>query len=127
MASANGSVADGWSTRQDFARGSMGMPASKTPEGTLELAAVLADERKLMPDHREFSRWLERNGLAKIDAHDRAALIGMAADLVTAREMLNKTQRTSWREIWRNERPATFDSPAKGRQAPAKRKSAEER
>jgi len=96
-------------------------------EGTLELAAVLAEERKLMPDHREFSRWLERNGLASISHQDRAALIGMASDLVATREMLEKSTRSSWREIWQHERPATFTGTGKGRPAPGKRKSKTER
>jgi hypothetical protein len=96
-------------------------------EGTLELAAVLAEERKLISDHREFSRWLERNGLAKINAHDRAALIGMAADPVVTRKMLEESKNTSWEWIWRKERQPTFVSTHKGRPAPAKRKTKTER
>jgi hypothetical protein len=96
-------------------------------EGTLELAAVLAEERKLLPADQDFSHWLERNGLAEINDHDRAALIGMAGDLVAARTMLEQTQRTSWQHIWANERPARVAHVSNPQQASQKRKSKTER
>ena len=92
-------------------------------EGTLELAAVLAEERKLLPDHREFSRWLERNGLAEIDPHARIALIGMAKDLVATRKMLETNDYSSWEYIWKSKLKTTLRSSPKGEPAPAKRKS----
>jgi hypothetical protein len=96
-------------------------------EGTLELAAVLAEERRLLPDNQDFSRWLERNGLAKISAHDRIALIGMAKDLVVTREVLESTSNTSWEYIWKNGLKERVGSSPKTHQTPEKRKSKTER
>jgi hypothetical protein len=88
---------------------------------------VLADEKKLIPATQDFSRWLQRNGLAEIGKDDRAALIDMAADLAATREVLEKTDRTSWREIRRIEWRQRVRRPEKSRPAPAKRKSKVER
>jgi hypothetical protein len=96
-------------------------------EGTLELASVLAEERKLLPDNTDFSRWLERNGLAKIDKNVRAALIGMAGDLAATREALEKTDNTNWRYIWETKLRKSLSSSAKTRQAPVARQSKTER
>jgi hypothetical protein len=96
-------------------------------EGTLELAVVLAEERKLLSADQDFSRWLKKKGLAEIEKNDRAALINMAADLGAARKMLEKTQRASWQEIWRHERQTWFPESRKPRQATNKRKSKADR
>jgi hypothetical protein len=95
-------------------------------EGTLELAAVLAEERKAIPADQAFCSWLERNGLDKKPSHqDRAALIGMATDFAVTREVLEKTDRSSWRHIWENELRKRFTHVGKPRPATKKRSKAE--
>lgn len=96
-------------------------------EGTLELAAVLAEEKKLIPATQDFSRWLERNGLAKIDKNVRAALIAMARDLTVTRAALEKTERSNWRHIWEKEMQPSVSHVANSRPVTAKRKTRTER
>jgi hypothetical protein len=74
-------------------------------EGTIDLATVIAEEWALTGSNQKYSHWLERNGLAEITRHARSALIGMAKDLTVTREVLEKTDRTSWEYIWRFEHP----------------------
>lgn len=50
-------------------------------EGTLELAAALAEARERFKSNTEFSHWLVDAGLDHITPDDRAALINMAADI----------------------------------------------
>lgn len=85
-------------------------------DGTLELAAVIADSRKQYPDHNTFSRWLERQGLAKMSKDDRAALLNIAAaDQVAMRQELLASTSISWIMIWRNHRlAAPSKRPSKG-------------
>jgi hypothetical protein len=82
-------------------------------EGTLELAQVLAEERELLPNDKEFSAWLEREGLENISHQDRAALISMVKDLALARDVLEKTERWSWRLIHTQEFAPRFTNVGK--------------
>jgi hypothetical protein len=66
----------------------------------------MLEAKKRMPDTTQFSLWIERNGLQKINNDKRAALLGMARDLTAARLMLEKSSSSSWDLIWRN-RPQT--------------------
>ena len=95
-------------------------------EATLELAQALAEARKGKSD-QDFSRWLERNGFAEISKDDRAALLGMAKDLVVTRKVLEKTDRTSWQHIWKNDLQKRVRHVTNPRQAIGKRKSKTER
>ena len=52
----------------------------------------------------QFSVWIERNELQKINKNDRTALLNFARDLPAARKMLEQTNRYSLDMIWR-ERP----------------------
>jgi hypothetical protein len=72
-------------------------------EGTLELAQVIFEEKKLLPDNNKFSDWLKQNGLAKINKGDRAALIIFAKHPKEARKVLEETRRHSYEWIQRQE------------------------
>lgn len=85
-------------------------------DATLDLAQALADARALKASDQDFGYWLDQNGFTYIGKNDRAALIGMAADLVAARKMLEATDRTSWRHIWENERLTWFPHVGKPQQ-----------
>jgi hypothetical protein len=82
-------------------------------EGTLELAAALAEARARVPADRQFSHWIVDAGLEDINHQDRAALISMAADLPATRRVLEETKRLSWRLIWDEEMKAWFTSAGK--------------
>jgi hypothetical protein len=69
-------------------------------EGTLELAVVVAEARKKLPDHRGYSLWLQRHELEQMHPNDRAALVGFSKDLEAARKLLEQTSGISWRVIW---------------------------
>jgi len=69
-------------------------------EGTIEIAVVVAALRRDYPDHRSFSRWLERNRFEQLHPNDRAALVGFAGDLQATRAMLQASKSISWRVIW---------------------------
>src|SRR5262245_11054898 len=71
-------------------------------DGMLELAVIVAETRAQIPDHREYSRWLERNGLENIIPQDRSAFCMMAKDLPGSRILLEQTDRTSPQHIWAN-------------------------
>ena len=70
-------------------------------EGTLELAAVIKEARRRLPADQDFSRWIERNDLRKINKDARGALLHFAADPIAARALLENTTRNSWEMIWR--------------------------
>jgi hypothetical protein len=72
------------------------------------LAAALAEARGRFPADRQFSHWIVDVGLEDINHQDRAALINMAADLTTARRILEETKRLSWRHIWEDEMKPWF-------------------
>jgi len=90
-------------------------------EGTLELAVVVAKAREQLPNHQEFSRWLQRHGLEQLHPNDRAALVGFAKDLQDARKLIEASKSISWRVIWEtrpkreNAAPTNF---GKGRISP---------
>lgn len=70
-------------------------------EGTLELVVVVAEARKKYPDHREYNRWIARNGLQDMSETDRSALSCFARDLVYTRQLLEQSYSISWQQIWR--------------------------
>jgi hypothetical protein len=74
-------------------------------QGTLELIRSLDDARKRLGSDQAFGTWLTDNGYGenRITRHDRAALLNMALDLNVTREVLEKTNRRSWRLIWEDE------------------------
>jgi hypothetical protein len=73
-------------------------------EGTLSLIQILDKGRKDRNDW-EFSNWLKDMGYGenRIAAKERQALLNMALDLKITREVLEKTNRRSWQNIWREE------------------------
>lgn len=71
-------------------------------EGTLAVAANLAEARRHFTDNRLFSIWLAENDLAKLSENDRAALISMAANLITLRAVLiEQPEKLHPITIWR--------------------------
>jgi hypothetical protein len=72
-------------------------------EGTLELAAALAEARARFTSDQKFSHWIVDATLEDISHQDRAALIRMAGDLAATRQVLEETQRNSWRLVWEKE------------------------
>jgi hypothetical protein len=74
-------------------------------EGTLELINILDDARKRLGADQEFGTWLTDNGYGedRITRHDRSALLNMALHLKVTREVLEQTNRRSWRYIWEEE------------------------
>jgi hypothetical protein len=72
-------------------------------EGTLELAAALAEARARFPSDLAFSHWLVDNELEHIGKNDRGALINIAIHTEISRRLLQETQRFSWRLIWEEE------------------------
>jgi hypothetical protein len=71
-------------------------------EGTLELAVVVGEARRDLPDHRAFSRWLQHHNFEPLHPNDRAALTNFSKDLEAARKLLEQTSSKSWRGIWEN-------------------------
>lgn len=85
-------------------------------EGTLDLAAVVAELRKKYPAHQEFSRYLERYKLQSISANDRAALLGFhKVGRETARKLLERSKSERWRNIWENKPQSALSETRKGR------------
>lgn len=82
-------------------------------EGTLELAAALADGRARYSSNQEFAHWLVDMELDDIGHQDRAALIAMAANLALARSILEDSQRSSWQLIWDHEMQMRFTNASK--------------
>jgi hypothetical protein len=74
-------------------------------KGTMELAAVVLEARKLMPSNAEFGNWLAKNGLDDIAPNDRSALLGFAKHPDEMRLILERTTRFSWQHIWMDETP----------------------
>jgi hypothetical protein len=73
-------------------------------EGTLGMAADLAEARGRFPSNPQFGHWLVDNELDDLGKNDRAALINMAADLVLMRRILEETSSRSWEIIWNENR-----------------------
>ena len=84
-------------------------------EGTLELAAVVAEarERPELASNAAFSRWLYQHGLNYLSPNDRVALLGFCRDPKTSREMLEQSNSTSWRVIWENRAKRSQAAPIK--------------
>jgi hypothetical protein len=73
-------------------------------EGTLELINILHDACESAGNDQAFGRWLRETGYGERITHqDRAALLNMARDLQVTREVLQLTDRRSWRLIWEEE------------------------
>jgi hypothetical protein len=103
--------------------------SSEWIEGSLELAQALGEGRGTFTADQAFGTWLKDNGHDHVNEHDRAALIGMASDLVLARDVLTKTDRRSYKHIWMDvkDRFVHVDKPRrKGTQA-TKPKKVQER
>jgi hypothetical protein len=52
---------------------------------------------------KKFNKWLKDNRLDFLSPNDRAALVGIAAYPAISRPILEKTTRTSWQTLWREE------------------------
>lgn len=88
-------------------------------EGTLELAAVVAELRERYPAHQEFSRWLEYENLPPMNKDARAALVRLnKMGEKTARELLGQTQQTSWHWIVAKHAQTSLLQMKKGAQRP---------
>lgn len=59
-------------------------------EGTLELAAALAEARTRFKADRQFAVWLAENDLDQLGENDRAALIKMAQEPTLLRDILTE-------------------------------------
>jgi hypothetical protein len=78
-------------SRTRDARGSRTIDGRKEwIEGTLELAATLAEARARFPNDQKFSVWLSENGLDVLGANDRAALITMSGNIEMLRVILEE-------------------------------------
>ena len=95
-------------------------------EGTFELMAVMSELRGRFPDHREFSRWLERHELQHITHQDRAALLGFAKNSEAARKMMEQSSSRSWRGIWEKVPKRTLTGSGKGDNSRGRRASGHE-
>lgn len=92
-------------------------------EGSLQMAAALAEARGHFTADRDFGQWLKQStsppGWAlRHNGHDRAALIYLGRNLELAREILEATDSRSYRLIWADldpEEQARFDSGVKPR------------
>jgi hypothetical protein len=69
-------------------------------EGSLEMAAALAEARDRFLSDNEFSDWLAGQGHNLVSKNDRAALINLGRDIHTARKVLEETESQSYRLIW---------------------------
>jgi hypothetical protein len=94
-------------------------------EGTLELAAVLAEERKAIPADQEYSRWLERHGLAELSKDDRYGLKAIAADPDAAKQVMESDKTISWVIIGRLMRVRNNSTPQRRGETPKKRSKSE--
>ena len=74
-------------------------------EATLEMAALLHRKREELKRDPNFGAWLRENGVNDLhNPHDRAALIGLGADLVLASKVLGETASISLQLIWKNKK-----------------------
>ena len=69
-------------------------------EGTLEMAAALAEARGRFSSDNEFGDWLTGQGHNLVSKNDRAALINLGRDIPTARKVLEETESRSYRLVW---------------------------
>jgi hypothetical protein len=74
---------------------------------TMSLALHLKEARETHSgDNNAFGKWLDENtkdAKKKLSKDDRAALLSMAQDPERSRKMLEKTSRTSYQHIWKQE------------------------
>lgn len=82
-------------------------------DGTLELAVVVAEVRIDYPDHRTFSRWLEKYGFEQFHPNDISALVGFSKDPQAARKLLENSKSISWRVIWEKRPKRESGTPTK--------------
>jgi len=68
-------------------------------EASLELATLLVQVRQNYAADREFGGWLDVNNI-NISQQDRAALIHLGQDIKAMRNILEQTERRSFRYIW---------------------------
>jgi hypothetical protein len=52
---------------------------------------------------KKFHKWLKDNRLDFLNPNDRSALLGLAANPTIAQPIIEKTTRTSWQRLWREE------------------------
>jgi len=73
-------------------------------EETLRLARLLVEGRQRFPSNEAFGKWIDGiKGLSLLSHQDRAALIQLGKWPAITRDVLEKTRRNSWREIWDKE------------------------
>jgi hypothetical protein len=74
-------------------------------KATLKLAERLYEARSHFPSNQDFSDWLAREGFGKdvLNHQDRAALINIGEHIDVARDIIEKTDRRSWRLVWDRE------------------------
>jgi hypothetical protein len=71
---------------------------------TLRLARLLVEGRQRFPSNWDFGTWIDGiEGLSPLSHQDRAALIKFGKWPAITRDVLEKTRRNSWREIWDKE------------------------
>jgi hypothetical protein len=71
---------------------------------TLRLARLLVEGRQRFPSNDAFGKWIDSiKGLSLLSHQDRAALIQLGKWPAITRDVLEKTRRNSWREIWDKE------------------------
>lgn len=78
---------------------------------SLALMEALREGRERFPSDRAFGAWLTESGHDHWKKDARAALIGLAADPLQARELLTKTDRRSYELIWREEKRRFRNAP----------------
>ena len=74
-------------------------------KATLTLAERLYEARNRFGDNQGFSDWLAANSLGKetLSHQDRAALINIGEHIDVARDIIEKSDRRSWRLVWDKE------------------------
>lgn len=87
-------------------------------DNTIDLAVRLQEASKANGGAtQQFKKWREENGLdTRPSPQDRAALIQMTKDIPLAREVLEQSERWSWRQIWDEEMLPRFTSAGKAGQ-----------
>jgi hypothetical protein len=72
-------------------------------QGTLELISILDDARKRYPADQEFGDFVANAFGDRVTRDNRSALLNMAQYPDLTHEVLEKTERVSWRMIWLEE------------------------
>ena len=93
-------------------------------EGTLELAAVVAEARGRMPDHREYSRWITRYQLEQLHPAELAALAGIGnLERSAGEKLLEKNFGLAVRTIWEKKHKKPVADPSEKGKGPISRVS----